>query len=57
MEWIVQPFKAFGSLDAVAADTCSGGGELRHCDCTGGLVICGPTPNSFVIKPKEKVTS
>lgn len=52
MDWIVEPFKAFNSLSSMLADTCSGGGELRHCDCTGGLVICGPTPNSFVIKPK-----
>lgn len=56
MNWIVEPLKGFNSTGSrLLADTCSGGGELRHCDCTAGLVICGPSPNSFIIKPKSEL--
>lgn len=54
MEWIVEPLKAFASLDVLLADTCSGGGELRHCSCLGGMVVCGDTPNSLVIATETK---
>lgn len=41
MEWIVEPFAGFASLgELVAADTCSGGGELHSCTTKGGLIIC-----------------
>lgn len=54
MEWIVEPLKAFASLDVLLADTCSGGGELRHCSCLGGMVVCGDTPNSLVISTEKQ---
>lgn len=50
MDWLVAPLPGFTEVDSVLADTCSGGGELRHCQCTAGLVECGPSPNSFVIQ-------
>jgi hypothetical protein len=51
MEWLVQPFTEFLTYEEIeAADNCSGGGTLRHCDCTYGLIVCGPSPNSFIIK-------
>lgn len=53
MKWLVIPLADFYTMELVITDRCTGGGTLRHCDCTGGLVICGPTPNSFVIKTTE----
>lgn len=51
MEWIVEPLKAFARLDLIRADQCTDGGELRHCSCFGGMVVCGDSPGSLVIQP------
>jgi hypothetical protein len=53
MDWIIEPFKAFAAVapDEIEMSDCSGSGTtLTHCSCIGCLVVCGPTPNSFVIK-------
>jgi hypothetical protein len=53
MKWIIHPFQTFTVTSAQLEEPtdCAGGGTLTtHCSCIGCLVVCGPTPNSFVIK-------
>jgi hypothetical protein len=40
MEWIVEPLVGFTAFEIEAADNCSGGGTLHHCETKGGLIIC-----------------
>jgi hypothetical protein len=51
MRWIVSPLEGFAVVDnaATAADS------TNHCTCTAGLVQCGPTPGSLVIKPSNQI--
>lgn len=54
MDWLVEPFSGFQSLDLMAGDTCSGGGTLHSCTTKGGLIVCTCSGGLVVQQPKEE---